>query len=364
MRAMILTAVVALAACEPAVEVSLSAAPDDSPHDLSCVNVVQVIVQGNAPEDRQTVCLHVEPGTVRSLNDHNLDGLLDVPIPKTGLDFMAVVGMTSPIDDCSIADTIFHGAASYDGGDQLAIRLHHDFDCANAAPTTRDVFVVDQTALITTGECVPAAEGWFARAGYIMPLRLEEPGVPASQWSPFVTPEPPGAVAAGHGSVTFGFTAAEEDTCLAVSVDRDSGTEWTTSCVAPGTRTACAPSGAVEVGYMPFAELIPLEDSGDRLWGTTMVTVWDGAERRVVTGAEILLDDPDAELSMVNLDGTHVVEVVGELSGARTTSTGSFLVRSSAPLVATIKVPGYGTRNVRVGTDEIGSQIVVVMPED
>lgn len=348
--------ILVLAGCETTLEVTLVAAAGEPDLDLSCVNVVEVIVQGNAPDDRQTVCLQVEPGTVRSMRDHGLDGMLDVPMPQSGLRFMWVTGMTSPISDCNTGDAIFHGGSEYEGGTSMPIWLHGSFDCANAAPRTLRVHAIDQTALATTGTCTAAAAGWYATGGYLLPTDVDIPGIAGTEFWPFLTTEAPVAIAAGATDLTIGYTEAEGDTCLAVALFQDGIPGANVACLPLGTRNACAPPGELEVGYLPVQNLLALADSSADLRSTTLVTLWDATLQQVVPNAQVTVDDEGGEIVYLRVDAGGFSAIAATQSDA----SGSFLVHSRHSPVITIEAPGYRTKTVRVGTDFVGGMVVIL----
>jgi hypothetical protein len=357
MRARAAALAVLIAGCDQALEVSLIAAPgegDDA--DLGCVNLVQVDVQGNAPDDFQTVCLSVEPGTIRSLADHGLEGALEVPMPESGLRFLRVVGVASPFGVCEAGDPIFHGAAEYHGGTSMPIPLRMSLDCAKAAPTTASVRVIDQAALIETGQCTAAAETWMASAGMIVPTDLDLPSLlPAAYYQAFAgTGET--AVAAGAAPVSLAYSGAEGSSCLALAVIRPDRNAGNVACAIPGPRTACAGAGEIELAQADFDNMMALLDTSPDLRNTTLVTLWDAELARPIAGATATAADQRAGIEMVGLTGG----VFARTPGAATGASGSFLVHSLEPTVVSISAPGYRARDVEIGSYIVGGAIVVL----
>ena len=355
---LVVAALIVLAGCDAALEVSLRAAPgEDEGLDLSCVNYVQVDVQGNAPDDFQGVCLAVEPGTVRSLSDHGLQGTLDVPMPASGLRFMRVTGITSQFGDCQSGDPIFHGGAEYTGGDSLPIWLHMSLDCAKASPTTANVRVVDQAALVATGQCMGTGETWMASAGMIVPTDIDLPSLfEESYYRPFATTTE-SAVTSGAAPVSFAYSSAEGTSCLALAAIRPDREAGNIACVVPGPRTACAAPGEVELAQADFDNMLALLDTSAALRNTTLVTLWDAELARAIPGATMTVDDPDATIEVVTLTGGATFT---KITSTATDTAGSFILHAGAPAVVTITAPGYAERRVRIGSYIVGGAIVVL----
>lgn len=356
MKAALLTAVL-LAGCETTLEVTLvAAAGEDIGLDVSCVNFLEVEVQGNAPDDFQTVCLSVEPGTIRSLADHGLEGMLDVPMPESGLRFLRVEGVASQFGDCDFADPIFHGASEYRGGTSMPVWLHMSLDCAKATPTAASLRVVDQAALITTGQCMATDETWMASAGLIVPTDLDIPSLLNTiYYQPFAaTGETP--VAAGAAPISLEYSAAEGNACLAVGVIRPDRNAGNITCAVPGPRTACAAAGEIELAQADFDNMIALLDTSAALRNTTLVTLWDADLDQAISGATVTVADERADIQFVSLTGA----LFSVAAGTSTGPSGSFLLHAGEPALVSISAPGYQDRTVRIGSYIVGGAIVVL----
>lgn len=357
MKAALLTAAVLLAGCESVLEVTLVAAPgEDIGLDLSCVTHLRVDVYGNAPDDTQFLCLSVEPGTIESLRDHNLDGLLDAAMPESGLRVLRVEGVASQFNDCAVADTIFHGAAEYRGGESLPIWLHMSLDCAKRSPTPASVKVIDQAALISTGQCMGAGDTWMASAGMLIPTDVDIPSLfNYVYYQPFATTGE-NAIAAGAAPISLQYSAAEGDACLALGAIRPDRQAGNISCIVPGPRTACAGAGEIELAQADFDNMMALLDTSAALRNTTLVTVWDADTSQAIAGATVAVDDPAASIEFVSLSGSTFMKSGNTTTGA----SGSFLLHSGEPALVSISAPGYRDRTVRIGSWTVGGAIVVL----
>jgi hypothetical protein len=356
-KAALAVAATLLAGCESVLEVTLVAAPgEDIGLDASCVNLVYVGVQGNSPDDFQELCLSVEPGTVESLRDHGLEGILDVPMPESGLRYLRVEGVVSQFADCAVADPIFHGAAEYSGGDSLPIFLRMSLDCAKQVVTPATVKVIDQVTLVNTGTCSTTDETWMASAGLIVPTDLDIPSLLNTvYYQPFATTTE-NAIASGAAPVSLQYSATEGSSCLALGVIRPDRQAGNISCIVPGPRTACAGAGEVELAQADFDNMMALLDTSPALRNTTLVTVWDADMDLPITGATVAVDDPGATVEFVTLTGSTFTKTGGTSTGA----SGSFLLHAGEPALVSITAPGFRDRTVRIGSVIVGGAIVVL----
>ncbi|MEZ4399376.1 MAG: carboxypeptidase-like regulatory domain-containing protein [Kofleriaceae bacterium] len=368
-RAVVAAFLVALAGgCgDKALEVTLTPPADEATAGISYACVNHVLIRVSSTDGTDDACVAVPQRSIRSLTDHNLHGLLDIPMP-VGLTGIEVLGKMSD-DDCN-GDTIFHGRGTYQGGATLRVKLTHALDCADFTNATETVQVLDLGRLIGNG---PDRCSFSAPPNLLMlaPRHMypigddAAPGADAARTAVDVSTSGLAQLAGPH------FSAALPPSCLLASTAP--GTAATTStwdhsssCLPP--RTAADPrlcrTSTHEVIVAPAATVGEFyRMRTDPTKSTAVAFVWDAATGAPLAGATVApVDDlPGVARNYFALLAGRFTPVA---AGTATTSAGLFAIELKAPMDVTITAPGYRTRRAVLAANvTLGIQAIAMTRE-
>lgn len=356
--AALLVALGALAGCDKAVELELVRAPEAEgvDVDLSCVRSVEVIAVANDQSVLETFgCAEIAPGTIRTLDDHDLAGTLDMSAPASGPSHVVVHFLDQP--ECGGSPIVIGGAPIADA-DHVAIPLAPVAGCDQRATAARTLRVIDFFAMVERKACETPTAGDIA-AGLLYGNRFD-PYYPIEFYSA-AFPEPP---AAGIIATTAGFRDAVLTACPAAVAG---GLNFTSAaCVYADAPGACAAPGdrgpALELAYVSHSAVTAsLDPDLAEQWTTAVLGVVVDAQRNPVAGARVFLRSADRGKVVYT---HHANRVLTPIVGGATDATGTFILYSDSPQRVDVVVGGK-TRRLRVGgwptTDPVGSATVIAM---
>lgn len=364
MRALAVLPLAALTAgaCDDSVDVRLIAPAGEAAHpvDYACVNRVEVVVYSNLPP--QVTCLPIAPGTIDTLRDHHLGGLLDVELPS-GFAAMDVRGVRSDDAGCA-ADTVFHGEGYYGGGWSFDLPLAHALDCRDYTTAATPVQLLDLAKLLTgaADRCAPPA----GAAGFQLDVQHQYPYDDAGQ--AFVAADRPLASvtvsAAGTGTIAGPhFTGAVDASCMTLATTVAPAAQVpTTTCIDTAAPTLCGPAGTAEL--IAITPAMATQFDTVRSFSETalsVVLVWDGATGRPLAGATVTAVPGNAAFGSGYFD--FAGGAVSRAAGTTTTAAGLFAVEISAPTAIEVKAPGRTTRRAAIAAGSAaapGVQVVVM----
>lgn len=334
---------IALAACEPTLELSMVADPltADSTADLSCVRSVSVWAYG-APDvagnaDFTTDCAGIAAPGVRTIADLPLSAAVSLPIPDRLASFYAG-GIDGAAGDCS-GWPVFGAMTFYDGGDRVELKARPLLDCGDRVSAPPPVKVIDFMTLVHDHACAPPT-GATALRGMV--------GVLADFGDAFGMAYAGTEVAfsaAGTATVPSLYRRAVGTACIAVEAYDDQG-RYQLGCVYPDQPSAC---GGAEVMY-PFVSPAVLDDSTDPAMldsrgGAVVVLVIDAQRNPIANAAVTGVDGARADLVYTRMNGVTLTA-----SGATATDTsGTFIVYTGAPTTVTVTA-GTRSRTVVLGS--------------
>lgn len=335
MRRLLLTCALTLFGCDRAIEVRL-VAPDGEvarPVGYDCVDKVEVDVRGTV--ENTPLCFDVTPGQIVSLRDHNLDGLLDVPVP-TGFAAIRIRGVRGNGVACQ-GDTVFHGEGFYQGGDSLDVTMSRGLDCRRVVTTPTPIQLLSLDAIMAggAGRCAPPADAdqWRLIHQHVFPFLRSPVEVQAAVDAPSAAlPVSAAGLATIEGSH---FDGAVEPSCQLIdAVEIPTSADFTQVCYSASAPRLCAATGAelitVTSEQSPFNPASP----------TSIGLVFDQATKAPVSGATVTVVFPDEiPVTYLNYTGTALVA-----SGtAATTSSGLFRVPAGVPIVVAVSRPGQAS---------------------
>ncbi|MBK7195868.1 MAG: hypothetical protein IPH80_25590 [Myxococcales bacterium] len=333
---------IALAACEPTLELSMIADPltADSTADLSCVRSVSVWAYG-APDlagnaDFATDCAGIAAPGVRTIADLPVSAGVSLAIPARLTSFYAG-GIDGTAGDCS-GWPVFGAMTFYQGGDHVQLEARPLLDCADRVAAPPPVKMIDFMTLMRDHTCAAPADattmrGWL---GVLADFGDAIGMAYAGAEFPFT--------AAGTAAVPTIYRRTVGKACIAVEAYDDTG-RYQASCVYPDQPSPC---GGGEVIY-PFASAAVLDDSTDPTMldnrgGAVVVLVVD-AQRAPIANASVTgVDAARADLVYTRMSGANLTA-----SGATATdASGTFIVYTGAPTTVTITA-GTRSRTVVLG---------------
>lgn len=337
-------AVLAVAGCEPTIELSLEADPATaaSTADLSCVRSVDVYAY-SAPDVFGAAtftndCAGIAAPGIRTIADLPLAAGVSLDIPRP-LDSVFATGDDGVAGDCTGWPML--GAMSfYDGGDQLRLLARPLLDCGDRLATPPRVGLIDFVTLLTDHTCAPPAQATTLR-GWLGVLADFGTSVGLAYAGGELTSDGAGVMA-----TTSMYRGAVGDACVAVEV-YDDGARYQVACVYPDQPNPCG--GAGELLY-PMADAAILDDSVDarRLFdrGGAVVTLVLDAQGAPVAGATVTgFDAAQADLIYTSQAGATLTAT----TATATDGSGTFILYPSAPTAVEITA-GARTRRVVLGT--------------
>jgi hypothetical protein len=353
-------AAAALAACDKAVELELVRAPeaDGVDVDLSCVRSAEVIVLPNDESEGFTyACVDLADGALRTLDDHDLAGALDMAAPASGPRHVILHFFDQA--QC-LGSPIVIGGGPIDGdADHVQVPLAPVAGCEQRATAARTLRVVDFFALVERQACeTPATAGDIA-AGLLYGNRFD-PDIPLEFYSSSF-PEPP---AAGIIATTAGFRDAVLTACPAAVAG---GLQFTSAaCVYADAPGACAQAGdqgtALELAQVSHSDLVrSLDPELSAEYMTAVIGVVVDARRQPIPGAHVFLRGGAGKLVYTHHAGRTLTPIAG---GTATDATGTFILYSDRPQRVDVIANGH-TRALRMGgwatIDPVGSATIVSM---
>ena len=364
MRAPVLTTGLALAlaalgaACDKAVELELVRAPEAEgvDVDLSCVQSVDVVVLPNDDTAAYTfACVDLPAGAFRSLDDHDLGGLLDMAAPESGPNHVILHFYDQP--QCG-GSPIVIGGGPLTGGDHVTVPLAPVASCAQRATTPTTLRVIDFFAVVEREACeTPAAAGAIA-AGLLFGNRFD-PFIPLE----FFSAAFPEAPTAGIIATNAGFRDAVLSGCPAAVA----GGQFFTSaaCVYADAPGACAAPGdqgnALELAYVSKSDATrSLDPALTDEWATAVLGVVVDRQRNPIAGARVFLRGGPGKVVYTH----HAGRTLTPIAGGQTDATGTFILYSDGPQRVDVTAGGR-TRRLRVGGwssfDPVGSATVIAL---
>lgn len=341
---------IALAACEPTLELSLVADPAtaDSTADLSCVRSVSVWAYGAVDlagnGDATNDCAGIAAPGIRTIADLPLSAGVSLAIPER-LEAFYAGGIDGTAGDCS-GWPMFGAMTFYDGGDHVALKARPLLDCGDKVTAPPPVKVVDFMTLMHDHTCAPPVGATALRGQVGVLADFGEAFGMAYAGTPF------SFTASGSATVPSLYRRAVGNACVAVEVGDDQG-RYQLACVYPDQPGAC---GTGELTY-PFAAATVLDDSTDQAMldsrgGAVVVLVLD-AQRNPIANATVSgVDSARADLVYTRMNGLTLAA-----SGATTTdASGTFIVYTGAPTTVTITA---GTRSRTVVLGSLGDFVPV-----
>lgn len=343
--------VIALGACDQAIEMKLTSPVAGADIDTSCVTAVELTIRGEGAFDEVTSCIEVEAGRVRSLRNHGLSGLFDEPLPTWRISTVQVRGVAA-LGGCTekraVGPTIFVASTDEAGGDTINLPLRGVVSCADRVETPTVVRAIDLGALIADGSCV-GTQGLLVQPGEIFPSELYGAD---SGWMHYLWSQPLEVGVDGLVTLPSIFTSAVTGSC--VSMLGDDGLEYVDGCVTPAGRGACGPEP--EFHYLPVSGVASASLTTEEIISRTVVVfgvVIDRA-RAPIAGATITTTNADAVVQYTNPQGAGFAAA----GGTGTTAAGTFTVLSNQPVLLEINAPGKATR--RVMGSGYGATLVVM----
>lgn len=354
LRRLALLALPLVAACDDSIDLRLIAPAGESarPVDYGCVDRIEVLAYGSA--EGSEACVTIAAGTIDTLREHNLDGLIDLEIPP-GLFAVDLRGVRGVSDGCD-GDTVFHAEGYYGDGWTIDLPLAHALDCRDLTDSATPAQLLDLAKVLGNGadRCAPPTNP----SGYGMLLQHQYPydlgdGDLTAGADRAITVTP--FSAAGLTSITGShFTGAVDASCMTLgSTTAPAGALPATTCIDLAEPNLCAAAGTAELMVMSpamFAQFAAAQEVGAAL---SIGLVWDRTTRRPLANATVTPVPGSNAFGFRYFDfaGGNVTPSVS----TATTASGLFAVEIGAPTLLEIRVPGRPTRRVAVaaGSDEI-----------
>ncbi len=348
--AVVIVATATSAGCEQAIEMRLMP-PTGDEVDTSCVTAVELTLTGRLAEEETYYCVEVQPGDVRSLRDHGLDGTFDLALPPFDIIGIQLRGAASP-QGCTtgraVGPTIFV-ASSDEIDDVVELPMRGVLSCADKLDQPAPVRVVDMESLLADGSCV-AVEGLVIQPGELFPTMLYNSYSGVQWWSYFwATPTP--TPATGIVDVPYTFSGASSGSCLGLYVN--DGAQAVDACLTPAGRGACGAES--EFHYIPYTQVrdasLGIEDI--LTYPNVVFGVVLDRQRRPIAGATITTGS-EAVIQYTTPAAGGYARVETSATGA----SGTFTVLARRPALIEVNVPGMATRRVMAGGD--GATVVVM----
>lgn len=360
MRPALLLALATAAAatgCDKAIELELVRAPEAEgvDVDLSCVQSAEVIALANDLGAPFTVtCVDFGAGRLRTLDDHDLAGALDMASPESGPS--AVLLHFFDEAQCG-GSPIVIGGAPIAALEHVTVPLAPVAGCDQRTTAPRTLRVIDFFAIVERKACETPAAGPMT-AGLLFGNRFD-PAYPFEFYSA-TFPEAPAA-----GIVTT--TAAYRDAVLTACPGAVAGgTDFTSAaCVYADAPGACAVAGdqgpALELAYVSKSDATrSLDPALTDAWSTAVLGVVVDAQRNPIAGARVFLRGGPGKVVFTHAAGRMLTPI----AGGATDATGTFILYSDGPQRVDVVV-GARTRRLRMGgwatIDPVASATVVAM---
>ncbi|HVV86292.1 MAG TPA: hypothetical protein VHE35_24720 [Kofleriaceae bacterium] len=344
------------AACDKAVDLELVRAPEAEgvDVDLSCIQTLEVIALPHDPTVNVTyACVDVPAGAIRSLDDHDLGGLLDMRTPDSGAANVVLHAYDAP--ECG-GSPILIGGAALDGA-HVQVPLAPVAGCDQRVTAARTLRVVDFFAMVERKACESPDAGPIA-AGILFGNRFD-PDIPLEFYGASF-PEPPSA---GVIATTAGFRDAVLSACPGAVAG---GTEFTSAaCVYADAPGACAAAGdqgtALELAYVSPSDFTrSLDPTLTADWATAVLGVVVDAHHDPIAGAHVFLRGGPGKVVYTH----QAARTLTAISASATDETGTFILYADSPQRVDVIANGH-TRQLRVGgwmtTDPVGSATIISM---
>jgi hypothetical protein len=357
--ALIVLATLALAGCDRAIELELVRAPEaaDLDVDLSCIRSADVFAIPNDLTASDTyACVDLATGVLRTLDDHDLAGALDMAAPSSGPSAAVLHFFDQP--GCLGSPIVIGGGPIGDAA-HVQLPMAPVAGCDQRAAAARTLRVIDFFALAERATCeTPAGAGDLA-AGLLYRNRFD-PFYPVEFYSA-AFPEAP---AAGVIATTTAFRDAVLTGCPAAIAG---GLQFTAAaCVYADAPGACAVGGdqgdALELAHVSKSDMNRSLDPAlaDR-WTTAVIGVVVDARRQPIAGAHLFLRNAAAgKLVYTRRDGRTLTPT----GGTATDASGTFILYGHGPQRVDV-VGGGRTRRLRIGgwatNDPVGSATVITL---
>lgn len=345
MRAAALLSLVAVAACEPTLELSMIADPAtaDSTADLSCVRSVNVYAYG-APTfdgnfDFTSACAGIAAPGVQTIADLPLSAAISLGIPDN-LAAVYAAGIDGLAGECT-GWPVFAAMSSYRGGDELELRARPLLDCGDRDPTPRQVRVIDFFGLLTSATCTAPFDATSLR-GYLGMLADFGAGSGIAYAGSELVFN-----AAGVATTPSLYRRGQGASCIAANVYDDTARDQST-CVYPDQSSPCGgPAGEV---IAPLASAAQLDDSIDLnqldTYGGAVVVLVIDRTRAPIVGATVAGVDPSrGTVVFTQRTGTTLTAT----AATATDASGTFIFYAAAPTTVEI-VAGARRRTVVLGS--------------
>ncbi len=362
MRAVMLALLLGSVGCtEKAIDLRLAwpdAGSDVANMDVSCVNSVHVLVQGEIFEDFTSACVEVTNPTSYADLQAQIRGKLDSNLPDNPI-AIEVRGQAGAITgNCGSGMNVFYAGANYTGDDTTTLRVEGSLDCSALAPGgTLAVRPIDFIALAKTPAntdpvCTTITGEATLDLGLIRPTNITAGEYPSSimEYGDTIAPD-------GTGVVQFDAMGTPLPTsCLAAS---ESLTMFSASCIYPSNPRICAQAGEVELPILRDTDSYVSIDNAYFADYPVIVLgiVYDSVTRRPVAGATVELGENRGAVVYAKPTNGPRMEPI---DGATTTdASGVFVAYLYEPSVATV-AQGASMKSMRIGgVTGWGSAVIV-----
>ena len=362
----------ASACAEPAIEMRLELPPPARADlfDVSCVGAIEVIARGNErgalptgpndpgrPADDVADCVTIQGATSFAQIRSAIAGRFELALPESGLAGVELRGSTGTCNkDVGPGDTIFHGAAAYEGGD-LVIPMTPNLSCN--ATRTEVVRPVDLLALTTTGACpaaVPdAARGEVASAtihGTLLSRAVLDYNQDYAR------------VIGGVASLPL-YTGSADASCVALEYYDNADIMTAASCVRRGTGV-CAAAGQLELPIIDWdiAQASPELALIDQYGGALIGAVWgtDATSAKIKLAGATVRPANSSKAKVVYADyAAGATRLTSLPAAAATSASGLFIAYVGEPVDFVISAPGYRDETIRMGSPDAPATALVMM---
>ena len=339
----------ALVGCaQPVVEMHLVVPPDIASIDTSCMQAVEVFVDGgHYPTDLSDYkgsCTNVttSPTTMADM-PASLRGLVDMTFPSDGLHAVEIYGINvncGPDGSPTDADLIFQGASDWDGGGDLTITAVPNAACTSSSITVKPV---DMFKLIAspTHDCaaatLPDGASTTVEFGTYFPyLTIPQ----AAYYGDIEGGSQQGGVVTASGLDQIG-----PDACLALN-GYDGSDISSTSC-ALDTPPVCATGNQKELALVSYTVVNGSIDQSlvNKYGGYVIGSVWaaktDGTKAPVAGATVAIAGTTSAEVHYLTPSGV-ISTTTGRLAvgGGATDASGLFVVYTGDLTSLTISANG------------------------
>lgn len=358
MRGLWLAVLLSSVGCtEKAIELRLSwpdSGSDVANTDLSCVNSIHVMVQGEIFEDFTDTCIEISNPTSYEDIQAQIRGKLDANLPGNPV-AIEVRGLAGAVTGaCGSGMDIFYAGSNYTGED-LTLRVEGAIDCSALNPggelTLRPI---DFVALANTPAgadpvctTLPATTVPTAYLGFVRPTNITYDQYPTSIMEYGDSAEPDMA-----GLLRFPAMGTPLPTsCLATAVDPPFNS---TSCIYPGNARVCAGAGEIDLPMISGDDAFDSIDNDYFAEYPVIVhgIVYDTVARRPVAGATVTFAENRGAVAYTNAR-------FEDSGGSATDASGVFIAYLREPSVASI-TEGPTTKSMRIGGASFGGSAVIV----